>query len=150
MDYGNYLRKIVMYTQAIGRLRMIAPLVLGLLLGIPATPVQAGCTGCLCPGDPCRLCPLPPMKNIPPAVDEPDTCLKIREKVPPVSAKPGTNEHFASQDKATMECIRSSGDIIRNPHRTKEFPSKLYCKPYIVPARDNAMKGAAATRNGSK
>ena len=138
-----------MHTRTIDGLRVIAPLVLGLLLGIPAMPVQAECTGCLCPGDPCRLCPLPSMKNIPPAADEPDTCLKIRERVPPISANPGTNEHFASQDKATMECVRSGGDIIRNPRKSKEFPSKLYCKPYVVPAKDKAVKGATtATKIG--
>ncbi|GDX59678.1 hypothetical protein LBMAG31_05540 [Nitrosomonadaceae bacterium] len=82
------------------------------------------------------------MKNIPLAADEPDTCRKIREKVPPISASPGSNEHFASQDKATMECIKSGGDIIKNHHRTKDFPSKLYCKPY-------AESGMANTRAGS-
>lgn len=133
-----------MHVRSIRRLRVMIPLVFGLLLAVPATPAQAECSGCICPGDPCRLCPLPPMKNIPPAADEPETCLKIREKVPPISASPGTNEHFASQDKATMECVKSGGDIIRNHRRTKEFPSKLYCKPYIAPAKDKAMKGAAA------
>lgn len=133
-----------MHIRSVRGLRVIAPLVFGLLLAVPAMPVQAECNGCICPGDPCRLCPLPPMKNIPPAVDEPETCLRIREKVPPISASPGTNEHFASQDKATMECVKSGGDIIKNHRRTKEFPSKLYCKPYVSPAKDKAVKGAAA------
>jgi hypothetical protein len=133
-----------MHVRPIRRLRVMIPLVFSLLLAMPATSAQAECSGCICPGDPCRLCPLPPMKNIPPAMDEPETCLKIREKVPPISASPGTNEHFASQDKATMECVKSGGDIIRNHRRTKEFPSKLYCKPYVAPAKDKAVKGAAA------
>ena len=131
-----------MRIRSINWLRVMVPLVITLTLGISATPAQADCSGCICLGDPCRLCALPPMKNIPLAADEPDTCRKIREKVPPISASPGSNEHFASQDKATMECIKSGGDIIKNHHRTKDFPSKLYCKPY-------AESGMANTRAGS-
>lgn len=131
-----------MRIRLINGLRVMVPLVITLTLGISATPAQADCSGCICLGDPCRLCALPPMKNIPLAADEPDTCRKIREKVPPISASPGSNEHFASQDKATMECIKSGGDIIKNHHRTKDFPSKLYCKPY-------AESGMANTRAGS-
>ena len=131
-----------MRIRSINGLRVMVPLVITLTLGISATPAQADCSGCICLGDPCRLCALPPMKNIPLAADEPDTCRKIREKVPPISASPGSNEHFASQDKATMECIKSGGDIIKNHHRTKDFPSKLYCKPY-------AESGMANTRVGS-
>ncbi len=124
-----------MRIRSINGIRVIIPFVITLALGTSATPVQADCSGCLCPGDPCRLCALPPMKNIPLAADEPDTCRKIREKVLAISASPGTNEHFASQDKATMECIKSGGDIIKNQQRTKDFPSKLYCKPYAESAK---------------
>ncbi len=126
-------------------LRVIVSLVIALALGVSATPAQADCSGCICPGDPCRLCAIPPMKNIPLTADEPDTCRRIREKVPPISASPGSNEHFASQDKATMECIKSGGDIIKNHHRTKDFPSKLYCKPYAESGKVNAK-----IRSGSK
>jgi hypothetical protein len=127
-----------MHIRSINGIRVIIPFIITLALGMSATPVQADCSGCLCSGDPCRLCALPPMKNILLAADEPDTCRKIREKAPPISASPGTNEHFASQDKATMECIKSGGDIIKNHHRTKDFPSKLYCKPYAESGKVNA------------
>ena len=131
-----------MRIRSINGLRVMVTLVITLALGISTTPAQADCSGCICPGDPCRLCALPQMKNILLAVDEPDTCRKIREKVPPISASPGSNEHFASQDKATMECIKSGGDIIKNHHRTKDFPSKLYCKPYAESGKVNTRVGS--------
>ena len=133
-----------MWIRLINGLRVMIPVVITLALGISTTPAQADCSGCICPGDPCRLCALPPMKNIPLAADEPDTCRKIREKVPPISASPGSNEHFASQDKATMECIKSGGDIIKNHHRTKDFPSKLYCKPYAASGKVNIRVGSGS------
>lgn len=113
-------------------LRQICPLVLALLLGVFATVVQAECTGCLCPGNPCKLCSLPPTKNISSAPDEVAACLKIREKVPPVSKDTEPNEHYASLNNAMRECVKNGGDVIVNSRRNKEFPSKHYCKPYVA------------------
>ena len=48
-------------------------------------PVSAAeCQGCLCPCDPCNLCPLPAMKDAPIKDNEPDLCKRIRQQVPPV------------------------------------------------------------------
>lgn len=113
-------------------LRRICPLVLALLLGVFATVVQAECTGCLCPGNPCKLCSLPPTKDTSPAGDEAAACLKIREKVPPVSKNTEPNEHYASLNNAMRECVKNGGDVIVNSRRNKEFPSKHYCKPYVA------------------
>ncbi len=124
-----------MSTTSISVLRLIAPLVLALLLGMLATVAQAECTGCLCPGNPCKLCSLPPMQNIPRASDEADTCLKIREKVPAVSKTTEPNEHYASLNNSMRECVKNGGDVIVNSRRNSEFPSKHYCKPYVAPAR---------------
>jgi hypothetical protein len=33
-----------------------------------------------------------------------------------------------------MECVRNGGDVVMNSRRSKEFPSKHYCKPYIAPS----------------
>lgn len=94
-----------------------------------ALPVMAGCEGCLCPGDPCRLCPLPAMENDPPKPDEPDLCARIRQKVPPTSAQPGSNEYFPNLDKSVMVCVNEGGDVIRNKQRSAEYPARFYCKP---------------------
>ena len=115
-------------------LRIIACLIPVTLAGTTATTTataaEAECSGCLCPGNPCRLCPLPPTsKNAPAVQDELDACRKIREKVPPVSANTDPDEHYASLDKSIMECVRNGGDVVMNSRRNKEFPSKHYCKP---------------------
>jgi len=94
-----------------------------------ASPVLASCEGCLCPGDPCKLCPLPAMESDPPKPNEPDLCAKIREKVPPTSAQPGSNEYFPSLDKSVMVCVNEGGDVIRNKQRSAEYPARFYCKP---------------------
>ena len=98
-------------------------------LGILTLPAQASCQGCLCPGDPCGLCPLPPMEGAPIKPNESETCAKIRERVPPTSAQPGSNEYFPSLDSSTMACVKEGGDVIRNKQRSEEFPSRFYCKP---------------------
>lgn len=126
-----------MNTMTTAILRLITPIVLAIMLGASATVAQAECAGCLCPGNPCKLCSLPPMENIPPTPDEPATCLKIREKVPAVSKNTEPNEHYASLNKSITECVRNGGDVVMNSRRNKEFPSKHYCKPYIAsPARN--------------
>jgi len=89
----------------------------------------ASCTGCLCPGDPCNLCPLPAMQDDPPKLNEPELCGRIREKVPPTSAQPGSNEYFPNLDMSIMVCVNEGGDVIRNKQRNSEFPSRFYCKP---------------------
>ena len=94
-----------------------------------ALPVMAGCEGCLCPGDPCKLCPLPAMENDPPKPDEPDLCARIRQKVPPTSAQPGSNEYFPNLDKSVMVCVNEGGDVIRNKQRSAEYSARFYCKP---------------------
>ena len=100
------------------------------MLAVPAL-AQTNCSGCLCPGDPCNLCPLPAMTDTPPKPNESETCARIREKVPPTSAQPGSNEYFPSLDMSTAVCIREGGDVIRNRKRNEEFPSRFYCKPPI-------------------
>jgi len=109
--------------------KIVGSLAAGLWLGIVAMPVQAVCKGCLCPGDPCGLCPLPPMVDDLVRPNESDVCARIRENVPPISDLPGTNEYFASLDRATMVCIRQGGDVIRNSRRNEEFAARVYCKP---------------------
>lgn len=101
----------------------------GLLLWMMAFPVRAACTGCLCPGNPCGLCSLPAMENDAPIANESETCIRIKAAVPPISAPPGTNEHFSSLDRSVIECVRNGGDVIRNSRRSKEYPLKHYCKP---------------------
>jgi hypothetical protein len=122
-------------THAIGTVetvrKLMASLVLAVALGISAGGAQAECSGCLCPGNPCKLCPLPPVKNNSPISDESDTCKKIQERVPPVSKNTEPNEHYASLNKSIMECVRNGGDVLMNSRRSQEFPSKHYCKPYI-------------------
>lgn len=108
-------------------------LVLALILALSATVAHAECTGCLCPGNPCKLCALPPTKNIPPSLDEADTCLRVREKIPPISKETEPDVHYASLNNSMRECVKNGGDVIMNSRRNKEFPSKHYCKPYIAP-----------------
>ncbi|PTN13009.1 hypothetical protein [Nitrosomonas aestuarii] len=103
----------------------------GLWLILLAVPTYASCEGCLCPGDPCQLCSLPPMESEPPKPDEPEVCARIRAKVPPTSAQPGSNEYFPSLDRSTAACVAEGGDVIRNRRRSDEFPSRFYCKPPI-------------------
>ena len=119
-------------------LRLIFRLTFATILGMSATVVQAECAGCLCPGNPCKLCSLPPVKNAPPVLDESDTCLKIRERVAPISKNTEPNEHYESVNKSIMECVRNGGDVIMNSRRNKEFPFKHYCKPYIAQGKTNA------------
>ncbi len=109
--------------------------VCGLWLILAATSVQAGCEGCLCPGDPCRLCPLPAMEGVPLKPDEHEICARIREKVPPISAQPGENAYFPSLDRSIAVCVGEGGDVIRNRRRNEEFPSRVYCKPPTLVSR---------------
>ena len=92
-------------------------------------PLLANCSGCLCPGDPCNLCPLPAMVNDSPKENEHALCAKIREKVPPTDALPGSNDYFPSLDKSVAVCVGEGGDIIRNRQKLAEYPSRFYCKP---------------------
>jgi len=101
-----------------------------------AAPVLASCEGCLCPGDPCNLCPLPAMENDPPKPNESDLCARIRVKVPPTSAQPGSNEYFPNLDKSIMVCVNEGGDVIRNKQRNPEYPARFYCKPPRVIKKD--------------
>lgn len=101
-------------------------------LVVLSLPAYAGCQGCLCSGDPCNLCPLPAMQDVPSKPNEPELCVKIREKVPPTSAQPGSNEYFPSLDKSIMVCVNEGGDVIRNKQRNAEFSSRFYCKPPTV------------------
>ena len=115
-------------------LLLFGQLTLAILLSTLATVAKAECNGCLCPGNPCKLCPLPPTKDASPVAGEPVTCVKIKEKVPAVSANTEPDAHYASLDKSIMECVRNGGDVVMNSRRSKEFPSKHYCKPYIAPS----------------
>lgn len=108
----------------------------GLWLILIAAPAQANCAGCLCPGDPCRLCPLPAVEGAAVEADEPEICARIRAKVPPTAAQPGANEYFPSLDQSIAACVNEGGDVIRNRRRSEEFPSRFYCKPPTpLPAR---------------
>lgn len=109
--------------------KIITVLVCSLWLMALALPAHASCTGCLCPGDPCNLCPLPAMQDVLPKPNEHELCARIREKAPPTSAQPGSNEYFPNLDKSTMVCVNEGGDVIRNKQRNAEFPSRFYCKP---------------------
>lgn len=91
--------------------------------------VSAKCKGCLCPGNPCQLCPLPPHTDDPVPENEPATCRAIREAVPPDPSLPGDNQYFTNLDKSTLVCIRSGGDVIRNTRRAGGYPARVYCKP---------------------
>ena len=109
--------------------KISASLLFGAGLIAYATPIVANCEGCLCPGDPCNLCPLPAMESDRPKPNEPALCARIREKVPPTSAQPGSNEYFPNLDKSIMVCVNEGGDVIRNKQRNPEYPSRFYCKP---------------------
>jgi hypothetical protein len=135
-----------MTSRIIKVLRIIACLIPAAFAGVTAIAAEAECSGCLCPGNPCRLCPLPPSKNAPAMQDESDTCRKIREKVPPVSANTDPNEHYASLDKSIMECVRNGGDVVMNSRRNKEFPSKHYCKPYLAPGASGTAANSSWTK----
>ena len=102
---------------------------LGLMVVLPG---HTSCKGCLCPGDPCNLCPLPAIQDALPKPNESELCVRIREKVPPTSAQPGSNEYFPSLDKSIMVCVNEGGDVIRNKQRNTEFPSRFYCKPPAI------------------
>jgi len=69
------------------------------------------------------------MENAPQNPNEPELCAKIREKVPPTSAQPGSNEYFPNLDKSIRVCMREGGDVIRNRQRSSEFSARFYCKP---------------------
>jgi hypothetical protein len=138
MTFECTYRKLTMNMMSVGILRLILRFAFAIILGGSATVVQAECAGCLCPGNPCKLCPLPPQKNASPVADEPNICLKIRERVQPVSKDTEPNEHYESVNKSIMECVRNGGDVIMNSRRNKEFPSKHYCKPYIAEGKANA------------
>jgi hypothetical protein len=126
--------------------RLAASLVFTVLLGISTGGAQAECSGCLCPGNPCKLCPLPPVKNNSPVSDESDACKKIQEKVPPVSKNTEPNERYASLNKSIMECVRNGGDVLMNSRRSQEFPSKHYCKPYISANKANTKQAPDPSR----
>lgn len=130
-----------------GIFRPVIQVVLAFIMSMFATVAQAECTGCLCPGNPCKLCPLPPSANVPPVPDEPATCLKIRENVPAVSATTDPDAHYASLDRSVMECVRNGGDVVMNSRRNKEFPSKHYCKPYIAPGNADTDRNRPSGKN---
>ncbi|WP_255369708.1 hypothetical protein [Nitrosovibrio sp. Nv17] len=101
------------------------------LPGWAAAPAQAACSGCLCPGNPCKLCPLPPLKDSPDAAQEVGACVRIRESVTPVSKETEPDAHYASLNNAMRECVKNGGDVFMNSRRNPEFPYKHYCKPYL-------------------
>ena len=130
--------------------RLTASLVFTILLGISAGGAQAECSGCLCPGNPCKLCPLPPVKNNSPVSDESDTCKKIQEKVAAGFKKHGADERYASLNKSIMECVRNGGDVLMNSRRSQEFPSKHYCKPYISADKANTQQATDPSRKNQE
>lgn len=115
--------------QFLGYFRRLFFSLLVLLMLLLAAPVYASCEGCLCPGDPCRLCPLPAVEGDTLKPDEPEICARIRARVPPTSAQPGANEYFPSLDQSIAACVNEGGDVIRNRRRSEEFQSRFYCKP---------------------
>jgi hypothetical protein len=126
------MKKKKIFIQSVIRISLIRiSLFLFCSLGLAALSVlaHASCQGCLCPGDPCNLCPLPAMEGISPKPNEPELCTRIREKVPPTSAQPGSNEYFPNLDKSIMVCVNEGGDVIRNRQRNAEFSARFYCKP---------------------
>jgi hypothetical protein len=130
--------------------RLIVLLVLAILPGLSASMGQAECSGCLCPGNPCKLCPLPPVKNNSPVSGESDTCLKIQEKVAPVSKNTEPDERYASLHKSITECVRNGGDVLMNSRRSQEFPSKHYCKPYISADKANTQQATDPSRKNQE
>lgn len=131
-------------------LKAVPAFILTIVLEVPALAAQAECEGCLCPGNPCKLCPLPPAKDIPPAKDELDICRKIRENVPPVSKNTDPNERYASLDRSIMECVRNGGDVVMNSRRNEEFPSKHYCKPYTGLGKAGMGEDSSGGKNGNR
>ena len=119
---------------------LVASLVLAVPAGVQATRAQDECSGCLCAGNPCKLCPLPPVKNGSQISQESDTCRKIQEKVPPVTKQTEPNQHYAILNRSIMECVRNGGDVLMNSRRNAEFPSKHYCKPYIPAGKADVSK----------
>ena len=119
-----------MFMSLVALMRKVSVIfICSLSLVVFASSVHASCKGCLCSGDPCNLCPLPAMQDNPSKPDEHDLCARIKEKVPPTSAQPGSNEYFPILDKAIMVCVKEGGDVIRNKQRNAEFTSSFYCKP---------------------
>lgn len=110
-------------------IKILMAAIASLMLWIIAVPAYAACTGCLCPGDPCNLCPLPALESDEIKADEPLVCARIKEAVPPTPHPRGSNEHFDSLDRSVIECVKNGGDVIVNSRRNEEFPSKHYCKP---------------------
>ncbi|HJT51567.1 MAG TPA: hypothetical protein VJ734_06455 [Nitrosospira sp.] len=131
-------------------IKAVPAFILAIVLAVPALSAQAECEGCLCPGNPCKLCPLPPAKGIPPAKDEPDTCRKIRENAPPVSKNTDPDEHYASLDKSIMECVRNGGDVVMNSRRNEEFPFKHYCKPYMESGKAGTGEDSSGGKNRNR
>ena len=123
------MKRILNSTTISRNLSLFITPVIGLGLFLFAAPTLASCEGCLCPGDPCQLCPLPAMEGEPLKPNEPEICARIRERVPPTSAQPGANEYFPKLDQSTAACVAEGGDVIRNRRRNEEFPSRFYCKP---------------------
>ena len=119
-------------------LSLIVRFALVSFLFVPVPASAAQCSGCLCPGNPCGLCSLPPVKDAAPIAGESETCRKIRGTVAPVSKNTEPDEYYASKDKSIQECVRNGGDVIINSGRSKEFPSRHYCKPYNASPRSSA------------
>lgn len=117
-------------------MNVVIQFIVGFVLMLGVGIVQAACEGCLCPGDPCKLCPLPAVKDVPIKADEAELCARIREKVPPTAAKPGQNEYFPSLDRSISVCVSEGGDLIKNRRRNEEYPSRFYCKPPAAPERE--------------
>lgn len=118
-----------MKLKLINRMKTLLVVVSSLMLWIIAVPAHAACSGCLCPGDPCNLCPLPAIEGAESETDDPEICTKIKEAVPPTAFPRGSNEHFDSLDQSIIECVKNGGDVIVNSRRNEAFPSKHYCKP---------------------
>ncbi len=113
-------------------MNVVSFFIVGYALMLSVGSAQAACEGCLCPGNPCRLCPLPAVKDAPIKDDDADLCTRIRDKVPPTAAKPGQNEYFPSLDRSISVCISEGGDLFKNRRRNDEYPSRFYCKPSKV------------------
>lgn len=134
MSFGNQkITKVLIKMKGVFLRSHIQQQCLGIFCGfgfyLLSAWAYANCEGCLCPGDPCNLCPLPAMENAPSKPNEPELCARIREKVPPTSAQPGSNEYFPDLDKSIMVCMKEGGDVIRNRQRNSEFSARFYCKP---------------------
>lgn len=97
--------------------------------------VEAVCNGCICPGNPCGLEPLPPIK---PGI------------VPP---KIGTTEYTKLLAESKLRCVGNGGTIIENKDTGSGMPTGFYCqskklKPGTTTGPTNpAAKGSS--NNGS-